>query len=477
MYIDLIIILAFFVLTMGLGFYFKNHSTSNNDYFLGGRSIPWWVLSLSLVATETSTLTFLGIPALSYVGDYSFLSLAIGMIIGRIISAIYILPKYISKEYTSIYEWIGDVFGKNSQKSLSALFSLIRILADGVRLYAASLPLSFLLFQFFPEEYSFDQISIISLIIISLSTIFYSAYGGFKAVVWNDFIQFFIYLAGGIICIVLLYMDYGNIEINWNIFHSTMRKDDGNWDPYFFLFSIPGGILLSLGSHGTDQMIVQRLLACRSLAESRIALISSGFIVFVQFVLFLLIGSYLIHALPNSSMPNRVFSEYIVNSVPSPFRGLILAGVFASAMSTLSSTLNSLALTTKIDLNFSWLKKISTIALTGFWGCILLSSSLLPFFLDEKTKSSIVELGLTFSSYVFGPMVALFFLEILNIPKPDLKLKNFFPVVLFLSIALLFLITYRFQAPFTWMVGLGILAFNFIYGLGFGFIKIRTKRL
>jgi len=252
--IDLLIIFGFFGITFFIGYQSNRKSKSDSDYFLGGRNLPWWALSLSLVATETSTLTFLGIPALSYSGDFSFLSLGIGLVIGRIISAIFILPQYMNGNYLSIYQWVGVKFGTSSQITLSSLFSIIRILSDGVRLYAASLPLSFMIANLFPSDWSFQEISIVSLSLISFATILYSAYGGFRAVVWTDLLQFIVYCLGGIIVIILLSQEFGSIsEIlsmnpdKWKIFHFSFTTSKGDLDPYYFLFSIPRGILLALG--------------------------------------------------------------------------------------------------------------------------------------------------------------------------------------------------------------------------------------
>lgn len=492
--IDISIIILFFLFTLGLGFYHgkkTRDSQEKNDFFLAGKSIPWFVLSVSLVATETSTLTFLGVPALSYKGDFSFLSLAIGFILGRILSALFLLPLYSSGKYTSIYEWVGEVLGSSSQKTLSFLFSLIRIFADGVRLYAASLPLSFLLYFYFPEDWSFNQISVISLVILSIATVLYSAYGGFRAVVWTDFLQFFVYGLGGFFVLYLLWQEFGSplglSREKLTLFHLDMRMPNGNWDPYYIWFSIGGGILLSLGSHGTDQMIVQRLLACKNLRSSQLALVTSGVLVFFQFFLFLAIGSYLVLKIPNSETANRVFSDYIVNYLPSPLKGFILAGVFASSMSTLSSTLNSLTLTTKIDWNlesrdlgkyFFIFRK--TGVLTVLWGIILLFASTVPFLLDEKAKASIVELGLSFASFVFGAMISIFLLGAVMDRYADRfllfrysKQKSIFPFVLILSIVLCFAIHLFFLPPFTWLVAIGIISFFFVLAISYILLRIQ----
>lgn len=478
-YLDIAIIISFFTLTFLIGFTAKQKANTESDYFLGGRNLPWWALSISLVATETSTLTFLGIPALSYIGDYSFLSLVIGLVIGRSISAIFIIPKFMNGNYLSIYQWVGIKFGNESQITLSGLFSVIRILSDGVRLYAASIPLAYLLAIYFPNGYSFQTLSIISLVLLSIATILYSAYGGFRAVVWTDLLQFIVYLLGGILVLILLWQEFGSLLSLFNdhpnrlmVFHKQALSADGNLDPYFYIFSIPGGILLALGSHGTDQMLVQRLLACKNLKESQLAMVGSGVIVFIQFLIFLMIGSYLYFALPNTNQPNRVFSEFIVSKLSSPLKGLILAGVFASSMSTLSSTLNSLTLTTQVDMKLKFQSKYSPVWITILWGLALLTSSLIPFFIDEKTQASIVELGLTFASYAFGPMVALFFLEIFPFPTRKKFNRFFFPIILIASIVLTFSIKKYFSIPFTWIVGLGILLFYFNY-----YLSIITSKL
>jgi len=483
---DLFVLVVFFILTLLVGFYAAagdqskalNATTSDPDsnlvFFLGRRNLPWPVLSLSIVATETSTLTFLGVPALSYKGDYSFLSLATGFVIGRILSAFLLLPRYGKGSYLSIYEWIGIEMGKPSQKTLSILFCIVRILSDGVRLYATSLPLSFLLVAFFPDTWNFSKVSILSLLFISVITVVYSAYGGFRAVVWADFFQFLVYTLGGMFVFYILgkeigfFQDLSKIpETKFDILHTNLKLDSGDWDPYFVLFSIPGGILLSLGSHGTDQMIVQRLLACKNLKESQLALICSGFFVFLQFFLFLAIGTCLYVAIPSFENPNHVFPEYIVNRLSTPWKGLILAGVFASSMSTLSSSLNSLTLTTEVDLgiNQSLSRWLTHTTLTVAWGVLLFVSSILPFFLDETARTNIVELGLSFSSLVFGAIISIFLLQIHSSQRTLERMKDDFPWILTGAILTNWGVYSFFNPPFTLLVALGIGNFFTLYAM------------
>lgn len=471
---DLFILITFVLITLITGIYQGIKSKNIRDYYLGGKKIHWFYLSISIVATETSSLTFLGIPALSYQGDYSFLSIAIGFILGRFLVAFLFLPYYFQKNYISIYEWIGEFFGNSSQKTLSLVFCIIRILADGVRLYATSLPLSFLLAPYFPESMNFFQISLISLVILTGITIIYSAYGGFRAVIWTDFLQFFVYFCSGIAVLFFLIQTTG-IGIGELLFQSSYLSPEKkqifqwNWldknhqlNPYFIFFSIPGGILLSIGSHGTDQMMVQRLLACKTLKQARLALVLSGFLVFFQFGLFLVVGSYLWVGGVVSEVQNFIFPSFISNQLPTLLKGLILSGVLASSMSTLSSSLNSLALTTKIDLKVpsNW---ITDKWLTVVWGILLFFSSVTPFGIEEAYRKNIVELGLSFSSLVFGALVSIFLLRFTLIESNFYQIHIPFPFLIFLSIFFTVVVYFYYSFPFTLLTGLGILIFFSFY--------------
>ncbi|PJZ55983.1 sodium:solute symporter [Leptospira barantonii] len=417
-FLDLIVLLLYVALVLFSGWFTsRKKDKDSSSYFLAGRELSWIPLSFSIVATETSTLTFLNIPGLSYSGNLTFLGLGLGFVLGRILVARLFIPMYYQSGFISVYEWVGIRYGKVSQKTVTFLFKLTRILGDGVRMYASAIPVAILLEVFLKQYGSFEistlQIEILSLLLISGITILYTVQGGFRSVVWVDSIQFLIYVAGGIFS--LFYLGSLLLERGFDLGLLFQKANNANklrifeWTDYSSAYFIPtaiiGGILLTLGTHGVDQMFVQRVLACRSEADAKKAMISSGIFVFFQFVLFLSIGVLLYFYYEGSSLPkDKVFSKFILEEVPSPVTGFLLAAILASAMSTLSSSINSLSLTTKVDLK---IEKFGSGTLSLFWGMILLLSSLLPLFLTAG-KTGLVELGLSIASYTVGPIIAVF---------------------------------------------------------------------
>ncbi|MBM9501793.1 sodium:solute symporter [Leptospira sp. 201903071] len=415
---DLFVLLSYVILVLFSGWFTsRKKDKDSSNYFLAGRELSWIPLSFSIVATETSTLTFLNIPGLSYSGNLTFLGLGLGFVLGRILVAQLFIPMYYQSGFISVYEWVGMKYGKISQKTVTYLFKLTRILGDGVRMYASAIPVAILLEVFFRQygliRLGTQEIEILSLLLISGITILYTVQGGFRSVVWVDSIQFVIYVGGGIFA--FFYLGYLLSQKGFdflNVFQtaSTIGKlKVFEWSDfssaYFFPTAILGGILLTLGTHGVDQMFVQRVLACRSEPDAKKAMISSGIFVFFQFVLFLGIGVLLYFYYAGENLPkDKVFSKFILEEVPSPITGFLLAAILASAMSTLSSSINSLSLTTKVDLGIS---KYGPATLSLFWGLVLLLSSLLPLFLTTG-KTGLVELGLSIASYTVGPIIAVF---------------------------------------------------------------------
>ncbi|EKR63823.1 transporter, SSS family [Leptospira weilii str. 2006001853] len=416
--LDLIVLLLYIALVLFSGWLTsRKKDKDSSSYFLAGKEISWIALSFSIVATETSTLTFLNIPGLSYSGNLAFLGLGLGFVLGRIIVAELFIPMYYKSGFISVYEWVGIRYGKISQKTVTFLFKLTRILGDGVRMYASAIPVAILL-KMFLKQYSAMEIvtrnaEILSLLLISGITVLYTVQGGFRSVVWVDSIQFLIYVAGGIF--TFFYLGNLLVEKGFNVSDLIQNAFQANkfkifeWNDfssaYFAPIAILGGILLTLGTHGVDQMFVQRVLACRSESDAKKAMIFSGVFVFFQFVLFLSIGILLYFYYEGFVIPqDKVFSKFIMEEVPSPITGFLLAAILASAMSTLSSSINSLSLTTKVDLGID---RFGSGTLSLFWGTILLLSSLLPLFLTTG-KTGLVELGLSIASYTVGPIIAIF---------------------------------------------------------------------
>ena len=317
------------------------------EYFLGRRDLPWLVVLLSVVATETSTLTFLSIPGIAYGGSLAFLQIAAGYVLGRIAVAAWLLPAYQAGRLRTAYELLEARFGPETRRFTSALFMITRLLADSVRLFATAIPLT--LVTGWPL--------ITSVLVIGALTFIYTFIGGIRAVVWVDASQMVLYLAGGLIALVVLGQA---VPGGWPDILARAAEagkltvidpalDFGR--PYTLWAGLLGGAFLSMGSHGADQLIVQRLLACRDLAASRRALVGSGVAVFFQFALFLFVGLGLWAWYEGAAFArsDEIFARFIVEALPAGVRGLLIACVFAAAMSTLSSSINALSSTTAYD--------------------------------------------------------------------------------------------------------------------------------
>ena len=401
---------------------------NTRDYFLGDRNIPWGAVCFSVVATETSTLTFISIPGLAYLTNLNFLQLTIGYLLGRIIISFLFLPAYYRGDLSTAYEFLGNRYGLRMRNFTSIIFQLTRLLADGVRLFATAIPLSIITGWSYP----------LSIAVIGILTIIYTYMGGIRAVVWIDVIQMVIYLGGTVIAgiyllthlpggwhdVVAAAQPDNKFQIFYPGFENGLRAFFTT--RYNFITSVVGGMFLSMASHGTDQLIVQRLLTCNNLKNSQKALITSGFIVMIQFALFLVIG-LMLYAFyhgqiigPESNFltsSDQLFPKFIVDELPAGLSGIIIAGVFAAAMSTLSGSLNSLASSSMLDIykprfgkNNSPKKDllISRIITAG-WGIIFIGGAML--FKDKNNP--VVELGLAIASFTYGGLLGTFLMGVL----------------------------------------------------------------
>ncbi len=351
--LDVIVICGYLASVVLLGAWTGRGNRDLSDYYLAGRDLPWWALLGSIVATETSTATFLSVPGLAYVagGDMRFLQLAMGYIVGRVIVVRLLLPAYFRGEMFTAYEVLRLRFGVSAQRFTSGLFLIARNVGDGLRLFLTALAL----------EAATGLSLTNSVVVISVVTVLYTLTGGMKSVVWNDCLQLLVYGLGGVVTLWLLAK---TLEGGWAQLQTfgaeqhKFRVFDFTWDladPMTFWAGLFGGAILSLGTHGTDQMIVQRSLSARSQREAGRALILSGVVVLIQFALFLLIGVglaafYAEHPpVEPIARGDAAYVEYIVRQMPRGIAGLVLAAVFAAAMSTLSSSLNSSAATLVSD--------------------------------------------------------------------------------------------------------------------------------
>jgi len=419
--VDLFVLITYLVLITAFGTFLGREQKSTKDYFLGGKNLPWVAISFSIVAAETSTLTFISIPGLAYISNLNFLQLTIGYLVGRIIISFVLLPAYAKGELSTAYEMLNNRFGSRLRNFATVVFQFTRLLADGVRLFATAIPLSIITGWNYP----------VSIAIIGIVTVVYTYFGGIRAVVWLDVIQMSIYIGGAVIA---GYFILNSLPEGWNsVLAATTSENkfqilnlgfaNGIKDffsiNYTLISGLLGGAFLSMASHGTDQLIVQKLFSCRDLKSSQKALITSGFLVIIQFALFLLIGLFLYAYYNGIEMrSDEIFPRFIVEGLPTGISGLIIAGIFAAAISTLSASLNSLASTTMNDLykpkfgkKTSPKKELMISRLfTALWGLIFIAGAM--FFKDKENP--VVELGLSIASFTYGSMLGTFFLGVLT---------------------------------------------------------------
>ena len=413
--IDYLVLFAYLLGTAALGNFLGRGQRNIRDYFLGGGQMSWWAICLSIVATETSTLTFVGAPALAYGGDLTFLQLVLGYCLGRVLVSLILIPSYFQEELQTVYQLLHFQFGPKVRSLAAGLFQLTRSLADGVRLFATALVLSVV-----------TGISDVwTVTIIGGATVLYTFYGGMRAVVWNDVIQLVIYIGGALLAFftMLEQIPGGWSEVvavagpleKFRIFDFSF-----NWSTtYNFWAGVGGGTFLTLATHGTDQMMVQRYLACGRVRASQIALVFSGVLIFAQFLLFLLIGIMLFVFYQHFPMAiqldqtDRIFPTFIVHHLPQGVSGLVIAGIFAAAMSTLSSSLNSLASSSVNDFYRNYFTRVAPDShylmisriFTLIWGAILIGIALLA-----RDWGQVLEAGLMIASLTMGSVLGIFLL-------------------------------------------------------------------
>ncbi len=421
--LDLTIIIAYLGGITLLGVLLRRGQRNLRDYFLGGRTAPWWALALSVVATETSTLTIIGTPALAFAGNLGFLQLVLGYLAGRVGIVALFLPHYFRGEFYTAYEYIEQRFGKRMRAAAATLFLVTRALAEGVRVAAVALVVGA----------AFGTGPRASVALVLGLTLLYTFEGGMKAVIWTDVAQTVLYLGGSLAAFFLLLHripgGWAEVVLVSAAAGDKLRVFDFSFslrDPaktYTFWSGLVGGCFLTMASHGTDQTIVQRLLAARSQRESKIALLSSGAVIFGQFALFLVLGVMLFvwHGAPPiaaGASYDWVFPNFIVSAMPAGLRGLMMASILAVAMSNLSGSLNSLAASSVVDFRNLRGGAVAIDAgsqarllrrsrwMTVVWGVVLL-------FLGTIHWGPLLEAGLTIASITFGSLLGIFLLGFL----------------------------------------------------------------
>ncbi|RCW38218.1 SSS family transporter [Halopolyspora algeriensis] len=376
-----------------------------------------------MVATETSTLTVISVPTVAYLGAFTYLQLAIGYLIGRIVVAFVLLPRYYTGSMVSAYAFLGQRFGSGMQGTASVTFLVTRLLADGLRLFATAIPVKVML-ESFDITVSYWQI----VLVLSLLTVVYTYLGGIRAVVWVDVIQMAVYVGGSVVAGLIL---FGKLPSGW--FGDAVQQgkfqlfDFGSsivTNQYSFVAAVLGGAVFAMASHGADQLMVQRLLACRNLRDSQRALITSGVVVLLQFSLFLFIGSML-WAFFNGAAPSalgmagsdELFPRFIVNQLPPGLSGLLIAGILAAAMSTLSSSLNSLSTSTVSDLHQRITRHkpddATVLRRARIWTLVWALVFVVFASMFSSTENPVVEVGLGIASYTYGALLGAFLLGLL----------------------------------------------------------------
>ena len=414
-WIDYLIIFIYLLTLIGFGSYFARFQKTTRDYFLTDRTVPWWGTCFSIVATETSTLTFIGVPALAYATDMSFLQLAFGYVIGRLLVALFFIPIYFKKNLVTSYELLHQRFGPAVKTLAAVIFLVTRSLADGVRLFATALVLSIV-----------TQIPVTWIIVgLGAAMIIYTERGGVSAVIWTDVVQMFVYMAGAAIVFLALLnripggwpevVRVGLAEGKFTVFSLSINPRQ----TYTLWAGLFGGVALTLATHGTDQFFVQRLLATRSAAAAARGLIASGIIVFAQFTLFLIIGVmlyvYYQHFPPATSLlrDDAVLPVFIAEALTNGVAGFIVAAIIAAA---LSPSLNAMAATTVNDLyrqyaspstNDADLLRISRLATIG-WGVVQIVIAISV----QWVNQSVLDSGLAVLSLTAGPILGAFLLAI-----------------------------------------------------------------
>src|SRR5258708_6835404 len=420
--LDLAIVIGYLLGITALGMRFRrgqqvatkgDSASAGREYFLGGRTTPWWALAFSIVATETSTLTIIGTPAIAYSGNLTFIQLVFGYLIGRVFIALLLLPGYFRGEFFTAYALIEKRFGQKMRAVAASTFLVTRAIAEGVRVSAIALVVSVVL----------GTSEKLAVVIVIALTVLYTFEGGMKAVIWPDVAQLLFYLTGSAVTFfVLLHRIPGGWAEVTQVAAAAGHKlqvFDFSWNlatKYTFWSGLIGGAFLTMATHGTDQIIVQRLLAARSERDSRAALLASGGIVLVQFTIFLLIGVMLFvfaqHAplLTPGERTDRILPLFIVREMPIGLAGLMIASIVAVAMSNASGSLNSLAASRFLD--FSLLRVPTTDPqnllclsrrITLVLGLVLMGFGLVKW-------GPLLETGLTVASLPYGSLLGLFLL-------------------------------------------------------------------
>lgn len=471
-FFDIAVIIAYLAGVTWFGSRFRQSQRSLKDYFLGGREAPWWAIALSIVSAETSTLTIIGTPPLAYEGSFVFLQVVFGYLLARVVISAIFLPQYFQGQLFTAYALMQRRFGTRARRVTAGIFLLTRSLAEGVRVFAISIVISIIL----------HTAGRASIAVIILLTLFYTFEGGMTAVIWTDVVQMGMYVLGAAVSYFILVAQIpGGLTHALSVAGAAGKLQifDFQWSwtaKYSFWAGIVGGCFLTTASHGTDQLVVQRLLSAKNQSESRKALFASWIVIFVQFTLFLTIGM-LLWVLRNGKAiegsADRLYPSFIWETLPAGIAGLAMAAIIAAAMANLSAALNSLASATVVDFyqpmtggchspaHYLKVSRLSTIA----WGAVLAAIAGIA-----SQWGSVLESGLSIASVTLGILLGVFLLGVLTKRAGE----NAAIVGVVAGSAVMLFVKFATQIPFTWWVSIGSLA-TFSVGYAASFV-IRERR-
>lgn len=483
--LDLIIIFGYLIGVTLFGIYFSKNQETTDDYFVGDRNVPWWAIAASIVATETSTITFISVPGIAFAkgGNFEFLQLVFGYMLGRIVISLLFIPLYFKGDLQTVYQLLGDRFGNKVKMLASALFVIMRNIADGIRLLLTAIVLAAVYAAFQPGADMTTAI-IVSIILLGVVMIIFTYFGGMEAVIWVEVVQLGIYIGGAIAAafVILNQVEGGFSQVielgqqfnKFSIFDFSFDLTK----TFTFWAGLIGGCFLTMSTHGTDQYLVQRYLCTNKAGSASLALLSSGAVVLGQFIGFLFIGvllfafyapyeaaEYAKAGVANSGVPatfpflggDQVFPDFITKHMPSGLSGLVIAAIFAAA---LSSSLNSIAATFVNDLykpfkpksNDKHLLKVSH-WLTLAFGVIQIVVAIVLM----KQNRSALDQALSIASLINGPVLGVF---LVGTFLPKVK-QNAALFAMLLSCAVMVFVRFGTPLAWTWYVLLGsILTFT-----------------
>jgi SSS family transporter len=483
--LDVIVIAVYLACVTAFGMRFRRNQSTLKSYFLAGKTIPWWAISLSIVAAETSTLTIISVPGMAYEQDFRFLQLVLGYLIGRVIISMLLIPHYFRGDLVTAYQLIERRFGQRLRALTAGLFLITRAAAEGVRVFAVAIVVGIALSNLLGGFSDLGR-DVAAIAIVSLLTLIYTFEGGMAAVIWTDVVQLAVYVTGtlaGLLTILHL------VPGGWHTVHSVaagagkFRIFDFSWNfyaTYTFWSGVIGGAFLTTASHGTDQLIVQRLLSSRSERQSKIALLASGIMVMFQFSLFLLIGAMLYvfyqlfpPVLP-FTRPDTIFPTFVVTRMPHGISGLLISAILAAAMANLSAALNSLSSTTIVDFysrmhpaaSETHRVALSRAATVG-WGLVLFALAIVA-----RSGGKVLEVGLSIASVAYGSLLGVFLLGVLTRRASERGAM----VGMLCGFLLNLYLWQCTRVPFTWYVALGSIT-TFVIGYGSSLFLLRRVEI